>query len=204
LKLLAKEQIEQAALMLSQAFKDDPINHYAFPNPEERAKKMSYAYQYVLRYNLRYGRVFTTSSQLEGVSVWVHSDNLSSSFWRTLISGAMWSGMRMGFGAGRRMEQLDNYVDEIHRKLVPRKHWYLLILGIDPQHQGKGYASQLLNGMLRDTDEEGVPCYLETDGEQKVSMYQHFGFEVVDEYKVPNTQVHLVAMLREPKKGVNQ
>jgi hypothetical protein len=35
-------------------------------------------------------------------------------------------------------------------------------------------------------------------------MYQHFGFKVVDEYKVPNTQVHLVAMLREPKKEFYQ
>ena len=198
MKLLAKEQIDQASFMLSQAFKDDPIHHYAFPNLEERAKRMPYSFQYVLRYNLRYGRVFTTSSQLEGIAVWVPSDNLSSSFWRTLISGAMWSGLRMGFRAGRWMDELDKYVGAKHRKLVPSKHWYLLILGVDPQHQGKGHASQLLNGMFKDTDEEGVPCYLETEGENNVSMYKHFGFKVVDEFIVPNTNVELVAMLRKP------
>ena len=200
MKLLTKEQIERVSLMLSQAFKDDPINHYAFPNPDERTKKMPYAYQYVLRYNLRYGRVFTTSSQLEGIAVWTPSDNRSSSFWRTLISGAMWSGIKMGFGAGQRMDKLDKYVNEKHRKLVPSKHWYLLILGVDPQYQRKGHASQLLNGMLKDTDEEGLPCYLETEGENNVSMYKHFGFKVVDEFIVPNTNVELTAMLREPKR----
>lgn len=198
---LVKEQIEQASLMLSQAFKDDPINYYAFPNPEERTKKMPYAYQYVLRYNLRYGKVFTTSPQLEGISVWVHSDNLEASFWRTLISGAMWSGMRMGWEAGQRMQELDNYANEKHRKLVPSKHWYLLLLGVNPQHQGRGYASQLLNGMLKDTDGEGLPCYLEAEGCNNVSMYEHFGFKVIDEYIVPNTKVELTAMLRKSQEG---
>ena len=160
---------------------------------------MPYAYQYILRYYLRYGRVFTTSSQLEGVSVWVHSDNLGTSFWRALISGAMWLGMKMGMETGRRMQELENYVSEKRCKLVPGKHWYLLLLGVDPQHQGKGYASQLLNGMFKDTDEEGLPYYLETEGSNNMSMYKHFGFRVIDEYAVPNTEVELIAILREPK-----
>jgi hypothetical protein len=54
--------------------------------------------------------------------------------------------------------------------------------------------------MLKDTDEEGLPCYLETEGENNVSMYKHFGFKVVDEFIVPNTNVELTAMLREPKR----
>ena len=99
------------------------------------------------------------------------------------------------------LDKLDKYVIEKQRKLAPIKHWYLLILGVDPQYQGKGYASQLLNGMLKDTDEEGVSCYLEAEGSNNVSMYKHFGFKVVDEYTVPNTKVELTAMLREPKKG---
>jgi ribosomal protein S18 acetylase RimI-like enzyme len=95
---------------------------------------------------------------------------------------------------------LDNYVEKKHRELVPIKHWYLYLLGVDPQHQGRGYASKLLNEMLTVTDGEGLPCFLETQGSQNVSMYQHFGFRVVDEFTVPNTQVTLVAMLREPKR----
>jgi ribosomal protein S18 acetylase RimI-like enzyme len=143
--------------------------------------------------------VFTTSPKIEGVSVWVHSDNLDASFWRTLISGAIWSGMRMGLEAGRRMEELNNYVNEKQRKLVPGRHWYLLLLGVDPKHQGRGYASKLLNGMFKDTEREGLPYYLEAEGDNNVSMYKHFGFQVIDEYKIPNTEVELTAMLRESK-----
>ena len=53
--------------------------------------------------------------------------------------------------------------------------------------------------MLSYIDEENLPCYLETDGEKNVSMYQHFGFAVVDEFVVPGTKDKVVAMLRKPK-----
>ena len=54
--------------------------------------------------------------------------------------------------------------------------------------------------MLTVIDGEGLPSFLETQGSKNVSMYQHFGFKVVDEFTVPDTQVTLVAMLREPKR----
>ena len=196
---LEKAHIKQASLMLSKAFKDDPINAYAFPDPEERVERMPYAYQFLLRYNLLYGRIFMTSPKLEGVAVWVHSDNLGTPFWRMIISGAIWPAMKMGIEAGRKMQAFDNYMERKHRDLMPKKHWYLLLLGVDPKHQGKGYASQLLNGMLSQIDEEGLSCYLETEGSRNVSIYQHFDFKMIVEFTVPNTQVNLIAMLRKPK-----
>jgi len=196
---LEKEHIEPASLMLSRAFEDDPFNTYAFPDPEERVRKMPYAHEFLLRYYISCGGSFITSPKLEGVAVWIHPDNLGTSFWRMIISGAIWPAMIMGIETGRRMQVLNNYIERKHRNLVPNKHWYLLLLGVDPKHQGKGYASQLLNGMLSEIDGEGLPCYLETEGDRNVSIYQHFGFKVIDKFTVPNTQVSLVAMLRESK-----
>jgi len=196
---LEKEHIKPASLMLLRAFKDDPFNTYAFPDPEERVRKMPYAYWFLLRYYISYGGSFITSPKLEGVAVWIHSDNLGTSFWRMIISGAIWPAMKMGIETGRRMQVLNNYIERKHRDLMPNKHWYLLLLGVDPKHQGKGYASQLLNGMLSEIDGEGLPCYLETEGDRHVSIYQRFGFKVIDKFTVPNTQVILVAMMREPK-----
>ena len=197
---LKKAHIKPASLILAQVFNDNAINAYVFPNPEERMEKMPFVYQFLLRYNFLYGRVFVTSPRLEGVAVWVYSDNLGTSSWRTLVSGAIWPAMKMGREAGRKMQVLDNYVEKKHRELVPTKHWYLYLLGVGLQYQGKGYASKLLNGMLKLIDGEGLPCFLETQGSQNTSMYQHFGFKVIDEFTVPNTPVKLVAMLREPER----
>ena len=196
---LEKKHIKLASLMLARAFKDDPFNVYAFPDPEERVKKMPYAYQFLIRYYISYGRCFITSPKLEGAAVWIHSDNLGTSFWRMIISGAIWPAMKMGVETGRRVQVLSNYIEKKHRELVPNKHWYLFLMGVDPKYQGKGYASQLLNGMLSEIDGEGLPCYLETEVERNVPIYKHFSFDVIDRFTVPNTQLNLVAMLREPE-----
>jgi ribosomal protein S18 acetylase RimI-like enzyme len=198
---LEKKRIKPAALMLTRVFKDDPMTDM-FPDPEERRVKTPYVHEFFLRYYLPYGCSFISSPRLEGIAIWRHSNiNPGISFWRMLTSGAIWPAMKIGRKALRKMQAFDQYVERKRKKLAPAKHWYLAVLAVDPQYQGKGYGSKLLNEMLSSIDKEGLPCYVETEGEKNVSMYQHFGFQVVDEFTVPNTTDKLVAMLREPKIG---
>ncbi len=195
---LERKQIRPVSLMLSRAFKGDWKD--VFPDPEERRVKTPYVNELYLLCNYSESRAFVTSPQLEGIAVWVHSNEWKKrTFWRILTSAAIWPAMKIGIKALRRMQSLDKYVDRKHEELAPNEHWYLAVLAVDPQHQGKGYASKLLNEMLSYIDEEGLPCYIETDGEKNVSMYQHFGFETIDEFVVPGTKDTVVAMLRKPK-----
>ena len=195
---LEKKHIKPVSLMLSRAFKDDLKD--VFPDPEERSVKAPYVYELYLLYEFSNSKAFVTSPKLEGVAVWIHSDKRKKrTFWRILTLGAIWPAMKIGIKALRKMQSLDEYIERKHKELAPFKHWYLAMLAVDPQHQGKRYASRLLNEILSNIDEEGLHCYLETAGEKNVTMYQHFGFEVVDEFIVPGTKDKLVAMLREPK-----
>ena len=98
------------------------------------------------------------------------------------------------------MRKFDEYIDGKHREIVPKEHWYRLLLAVDPEHQGKGYASKLLNEMLPEIDKEGLPCYVDTVFSRNVPIYQHFGFRLVDELTIPDTQIKFWAMLRQPKK----
>jgi ribosomal protein S18 acetylase RimI-like enzyme len=195
---LEKKYIKPVSLMLSRAFKDDLKE--VFPDPEERRVKTPYVNELYLLYEFSNSKAFITSPKLEGIAVWIHSDKRKKrTFWRILTLGAIWPAMKIGIKALRKMQALDKYMERKHKELAPNRHWYLAVLAVDPKHQGKGYASKLLNEMLSYIDEEGLPCYLETDGEKNVFMYQHFGFEVVDEFVVPGTKDKVVAMLREPK-----
>ncbi len=195
---LEKEHIKPVSLMLSRSFKDELKD--IFPDPEERRVKEPYVNEFLIRRDYSYSRAFITSPQLEGIAVWMHSDKREERpFWRVLTSGAIWQAIKIGCKALRKMQAHDQYVERKHKELAPHKHWYLAVLAVDPQHQGKGYGSKLLNGMLSNIDEEGLPCYVETEGEKNASMYQHFGFEVVDEFVVPGTKDKLIAMLRQPK-----
>ena len=184
--------------MLSRAFEDDLKD--VFPDPEERRVKTPYVNEFYLLRNYSNSKAFITSPKFEGIAVWIHSDKRKKrTFWRMLTSGAIWLAMKIGIKALRKMQALDKYIERKHKELAPFKHWYLAMLAVDPQHQGKRYASRLLNEMLSNIDEEDLPCYLETGGEKNVSMYQHFGFAVVDEFVVPGTKDKVVAMLRKPK-----
>ena len=195
---LEKRQIKPVSLMLSRAFKDDLKD--VFPDPEERKVKTPYINELYLLCNYSESKAFITSPQLEGIAVWLHSKKWGKmTFWRILTSAAIQPAMKIGFRALRKMQSLDKYVERKHKELAPNRHWYLAILAVDPLHQGNGYASKLLHEMLSNIDEEGLPCYLETEGEKNVSIYRHFGFEVVDEFVVPGTKDKMVAMLRKPK-----
>jgi len=195
---LEKKHIKAVSLMLSRAFKDDLKD--IFPEPEERRVKTPYVNEFYLLYEFSNSEAFITSPKLEGIAVWIHSDKWKKrSFWRMLTSGAIWSVMKIGIKAFRKIQAFDEYIEKKHKELAPNKHWYLAVLAVDPQHQRKGYASRLLNKMLSNIDEEGVLCYLETEGEKNVSMYQNFGFKVVGEFVVPGTKDKTVAMLRKAK-----
>jgi len=73
----------------------------------------------------------------------------------------------------------------------------LMLLGVDPNKQGQGYGSRLMQYIFIDSKEKGQPCYLETHGNKNVEFYKRLGFKVVSDGTVPGTDIIQFAMLRE-------
>ena len=69
-------------------------------------------------------------------------------------------------------------LDAMERAHPEAPHYYLEIIGTDPQHQGKGYGTALIAPMVDRADDEGVGMYLESSKESNVPYYARFGFEV--------------------------
>jgi ribosomal protein S18 acetylase RimI-like enzyme len=92
------------------------------------------------------------------------------------------------------------YMDKIHKREAPGPHWYLWALGVEPGHQGQGIGSRLIQPVLARADKDGVPCYLETQTEGNVAFYQKQGFEVVSDGWVPEQEIRVWTMLREPQR----
>jgi ribosomal protein S18 acetylase RimI-like enzyme len=74
-----------------------------------------------------------------------------------------------------------------------------MLIAVSPDFQGKGYGSKLMRPLFARMDRERMPCYLETHTEKNVSLYQHYGFKLVEERVIPGSQVKQRAMLREPR-----
>lgn len=194
---LTKAQIKPAAEMLSRAFQDNPGLAYYFPDESERKSKSLHYFWFTICYGLVYGEVYTTSPNLEGLAVWIPSENANMSLWRVIRSGGLPMMHKLGSKAASQLRSFGDYVSSVHKRQAPFRHWYLLGLGVDPDYRGQGYAGTLLKAMLARIDKERLPCYLETQNADNVPIYQHYGFKVVEESIVPNTRVSNWAMLRE-------
>lgn len=69
----------------------------------------------------------------------------------------------------------------------PRPPWALLVLlGTDPDAQGRGMASAVLRPMLERCDREALPAVLDTYVESNLAFYRRRGFEVTAEHELPS------------------
>jgi len=97
-----------------------------------------------------------------------------------VLSGKMPKVLQSDPGVERRGNLLTPAFARLHEAHANFPHIYLVMIGTDPPHQGKGHGASLLRAVNRVADVAGVPVYLET-GPANRSLYEHFGFAVVGE-----------------------
>lgn len=97
---------------------------------------------------------------------------------------ALWSRLRM---------------DAKHPNRPP--HWYLAVLGVAPEWQGRGLGSLLMHPAFDEMDTAGLPAYLETSTPRARSLYERHGFTVTGELNVPMGGPPIWLMWRERQDG---
>ena len=98
--------------------------------------------------------------------------------------------------------RLLNYEDhamKIKEKYSDDNCWYLYSLTVHPDYQHTGLATKVMQPMLDFFDATGQSCYLETNKDSNIGMYEHFGFKLMEKGYIPNTNVVHYAMRREPQ-----
>jgi ribosomal protein S18 acetylase RimI-like enzyme len=202
LYLLTKKDLKKASLMLTRAFHNDPLVCLIYPNEDERKKYSPFLWEYLLRDGIRYGEVYSPSDKIEGTAKWLSPSKVHMTIWRSLRSGALKMGMMTSRQRDERalpmkkIAEITNHITELHKELVTKPHWYLANIGVAPEHQGKGFGSKLIKPMLDRIGKEGYPVFLETNFEGNVALYEHFGFNVIDERIIPETDIINWAMLK--------
>lgn len=97
-----------------------------------------------------------------------------------------------------RLLNYENYAMKLKEKYSDHNCWYLYSLTVHQDYQNKGLASRVMRPMLDFFDATGQSCYLETNKDANVAMYEHFGFELMEKGVIPGTDVIHCAMRRKP------
>ena len=166
--------------VLGRAFFDDPVSTYLFP--DERRRQAGFAGFSGLAIDaFGASALVLTNDAVEGSAIWQCP---SPSPPGALLQIRM--GLRMAWlirsGLGRAV-RLGDFMSKHHFR---DPHYYLAAIGTDPNFQGKGIGSALMQPVLERCDKERVPAYLESSKRENISFYNRHGFEVVEELQIPD------------------
>ncbi len=194
---LTKEDIPRAVECFKDAFKKDPLWTEVFKNDPNRERAFSGFITCPLLYGLKFGKVYATSPEIEGVAVLVPGDHADMGMWGILRSGAMPYAMKMGKESIHNLGIVYKHLGPDRKKLMNNKpHAYLMVIGVASTFQGKGFGSKLMEAMIEEATREGLHIYLETETEANVSFYEKHGFSVLQQIVLEKLNVPMWEMER--------
>ena len=198
--LLAPRWRNAAADVLVRAFADDVLYSWVCPDRDYRLRALRRHFRASVRYCLARGEVYTTPD-LSGVALWLPPCNLVLDVLAFFRSGCglLWSELALEPESRRRMLAMVRHDTAIARRVAREPYWYLALLGVAPELQGRGIGGALLEPRLRACDQDGLPCYLETETRDNIRFYERRGFTVVHEGALPGGGPTMWAMWREPR-----
>ena len=196
--ILRRSDLPPSARMCARAFRDTPHIEYFFPDEVRREGDSAALFEMRIRYGLLRGEVHVTSSDLEGIAVWLPSSQAHMTMWGQIRAGGIRLQRTVGNDAVARMTRVGKHNDQLRERHVPVSYMFLSILAIDPEHQHRGHATRLVQGMLSRLDRDGIACYAETTERDLLAFYQRLGFEPGDRSTVPGTDLIIWPMVRPP------
>jgi GNAT superfamily N-acetyltransferase len=181
---LRQAGLSRCSTTLAEAFMNDPMQRYVFPDEEERKQRSPAHFEAFLRYGLMFGEVYTTENY-EGAELLLRPGETELTNEKADISGVSKLPEVLGQEACDRFFSVLDYIDPFHKEDAPQHHWYLMVLGVHPLHQGKGIGKALLVHVLDKARATGLPVYLETTQPANVPFYTSMGFKVISALKEP-------------------
>ena len=91
------------------------------------------------------------------------------------------------------------FMSDRARGQAPADAWYLSIVGVAPEAQGRGLGRQVLDPTLAELDAAARSGYLETFSPRSEPIYERLGFETVSRHDEPTTGAGYAIMRRRPR-----
>jgi GNAT superfamily N-acetyltransferase len=192
------EDVPRLAQALARAFYDDPVFRWLVPDDSERMRRSERGFAfYMHKIYMPHDECYATEGGIGG-ALW-----LPPNTWHLgpLAQLRLAPGMIAALGA--RLPQTLRAISTIESNHPRKPHYYLAFVGVEPDSQGKGIGSALLEPVLDRCDREGTPAYLEASSPRNRACYLRHGFEVTEEFRFPKDGPPSWRMWREPCSAMN-
>jgi ribosomal protein S18 acetylase RimI-like enzyme len=184
LRLSRPAHLAQAGVVLARAFHDDPPFVHVFPDPVKRRRVVTFVERAMVRVQASLGYSWAAldeEGRVAAVSLWT-PPGATLGIWPFVRHGMVQLPFRFGFRKVREMMEVNDVMTSLRRAHAPSPHWYLDILGVDPELQGRGVGSTLLRRDLAEfVDPTEIPAVLWTANPRNLPFYERHGFEVLHE-----------------------
>jgi len=195
-----KGDLIRASNVLADAFQHDPLWNKICERESDLEKRLRTAFEVSVRYCLKYGEVYAPSEDLEGVMGFVPGKYADMNVWHVIRSGSMGSAMRMGLNAAKKMAPIFKLVNEDRRKhMAGHTFLHMAVVGVATELQGKGFGRKLIGAAIEKSQLENLQLYLETETEENMKMYEHFGFRLLKRITLPIVNLPMWEMVKEPQ-----
>jgi len=164
---------------LARAFFDDPVMRWLFPRHEGRGAILEAFFDVSLGIYLRHDETYV-HGDCAGAALWA-----PPGAWKLRTADILRSAPRLIPVMRTKLVRGLRVMTYVERHHPTDPHFYLAVLGTDPEHQNRGIGSVLLRSMTERCDREGLPAYLEASSEDSKRLYERHGFRVTKELPLP-------------------
>lgn len=195
--LVPPNQMERLAEVAADAYQNYPLHNWFTGGQYDWA-----ASKKIMEISLRAMEpdavIYADSEALNGFAVWLPPGFTGSKAVPFLLHGGLSLIARCDFSLIGRLLTYESYAMKLKKKYTGNIDWYLYNLSVSKKAQGKGVATKLLRPMLDFCDGGNIVCYLETNKQSNVTLYEHFEFHLSEQGLIPKSDVIHYAMTRQP------
>lgn len=199
IRVASRADLKPIGAVLGRAFHDDPVSLFMTPDEQQRPARLAGVFGAMARYlHMPFGgtEVLLQDGAIRAAALWDPPGATQPAWWRGLLMMAATT--RVLRKDASKMATFGQTLDRVRPK---DQHWYLAVIGTEPDRQGTGLGTALIRSRLDRCDQEGLPAYLESSKESNVPYYEKFGFKVTQDLQIPDGGPTLWPMWREAGAG---
>jgi GNAT superfamily N-acetyltransferase len=182
------------------ALENDPFYISLLSSISDEAEKRNALIKY-MDYSMteaeQYGYLYLPVGHNHGASIWSKPLDAATELLKQQQKKAFLKD-ELGEGALAIYLEITGFMASKADELIAPDAWYLSIVGLKPEFQGKGLGGGLIKPILDKTDQQNLTTYLETFTPANISFYKRIGYETTASFIEPVTNTEYWIMTRKP------